>query len=991
MNKSIRIRTKPGEDKNIQVKVEQDFDVLEILSLKISQEDLYNTFCADYGVVVGRVIANKGFGVPNAKVSVFVPISSEDEKNDLIKDLYPFKTVSSKDSNNIRYNLLLSKATCELNKAVGTFPTKEQVVNNEIMIEVFDKYYKYTTRTNDSGDYMIFGVPTGQQTVHMDVDLSDVGTFSLRPYDLIDSGYPEQLFESRVEFKESTDLDSLPQIKSGNKGIDVIPFWGDGEKCQIGITRVDFDTNFEFKPSAILMGSLIGDNGKMGINQNCKPSNQQGDHNSLSTGPGTIEVIRVDSYTYEEYQTENPKFPDYGNSTQTKVRVKPLSLEKFNLPQGPTSIDDNGAFTVTVPMNLAHVITDEFGNLVPSLDPEIGIPTKGMYRFKVKFLEPSSGPKLRTAQAIFPSLNRNTGGDKVDINGQQNATENVRWTDSITTWFNSDGEISDGIYKDFHTFQFNQIYSVSQYITKYRKGFNRFSFLGLKNVDNSNFNVIPFNNVVKKFDFLYVLLKLFITLQAALMRLLVSIVNFRLILCIGIFINFKVLKVSVNLTVFPATAAGFAPFGFLKGLTFGGINLTCESDQSFPYEIDSWKCGGSVKSDKEICFGSSSEKKTRIALVAAVPKRKAEAGGEDGDNPFLFNCEKLDILYAWECCAKYDLAIQRNILRFTFSDSWLTGSIYMPQFQYKVKNNGKVRFCGVGATKEGTGGVVGTIFNGNYNFRQQKCCDRGGGNFKENNNIGRYCDKCVVRGPDKGSSGGAYRDNRYKTGASDTGDLVYCPESLPIKIVNLGRTDACFDVLDKINRCISSQECLLDFYTTSPCSDTNSGRGNCLIGTNYSDGYDTAQWVNEIGVTTYQDPAAVLLALMKDCKKGPDGLFRSDCGKIFNFDKKCNECECEDEVYKQLRYVSRLYSDIILTEDVSTGSDFVPVRWTGFDFDTRQTPRFNPTNPGGLDNDPEIGDNQFANHLANIPYFYFGLIPGSSAIDKLRKDFLVNK
>ena len=59
-NKSVRIRTDLG-DKNLMVELNQDFDFLEILSLKISQEDLYNTFCADYGVLVGRVIANKGF------------------------------------------------------------------------------------------------------------------------------------------------------------------------------------------------------------------------------------------------------------------------------------------------------------------------------------------------------------------------------------------------------------------------------------------------------------------------------------------------------------------------------------------------------------------------------------------------------------------------------------------------------------------------------------------------------------------------------------------------------------------------------------------------------------------------------------------------------------------------------------------------------------------------------------------------------------------
>ena len=59
-NKSVRIKTKIG-DKNLTVNLDQNFDFLEILSLKISQQDLYRTFCADYGVLVGRVIANKGF------------------------------------------------------------------------------------------------------------------------------------------------------------------------------------------------------------------------------------------------------------------------------------------------------------------------------------------------------------------------------------------------------------------------------------------------------------------------------------------------------------------------------------------------------------------------------------------------------------------------------------------------------------------------------------------------------------------------------------------------------------------------------------------------------------------------------------------------------------------------------------------------------------------------------------------------------------------
>ena len=53
MSKSYRIRTTPGEDNGylkVNVDLNQNYDHLEILSLKISQTDDYKTFCAEYGV-----------------------------------------------------------------------------------------------------------------------------------------------------------------------------------------------------------------------------------------------------------------------------------------------------------------------------------------------------------------------------------------------------------------------------------------------------------------------------------------------------------------------------------------------------------------------------------------------------------------------------------------------------------------------------------------------------------------------------------------------------------------------------------------------------------------------------------------------------------------------------------------------------------------------------------------------------------------------------
>lgn len=47
MSKSYRLRTQVGTDKNIRININQDFDFLEILSLKLRQNDVYTRFCAD--------------------------------------------------------------------------------------------------------------------------------------------------------------------------------------------------------------------------------------------------------------------------------------------------------------------------------------------------------------------------------------------------------------------------------------------------------------------------------------------------------------------------------------------------------------------------------------------------------------------------------------------------------------------------------------------------------------------------------------------------------------------------------------------------------------------------------------------------------------------------------------------------------------------------------------------------------------------------------
>jgi hypothetical protein len=136
-----RISTNIGKDQLVTVELKQDYDLLEILSLKFSQTDVYTSLCADYGVVCGRVIVNNGFGVPNARVSIFVPLSNIDEDDPVISALYPYKNISDRNDDGYRYNLLPARKQHGGHEPTGTFPDQLDVLNREEVLEVYEKYY----------------------------------------------------------------------------------------------------------------------------------------------------------------------------------------------------------------------------------------------------------------------------------------------------------------------------------------------------------------------------------------------------------------------------------------------------------------------------------------------------------------------------------------------------------------------------------------------------------------------------------------------------------------------------------------------------------------------------------------------------------------------------------------------------------------------------------------------------------------------------------
>ena len=462
MDNSYRIKANVGIDQVLNVNLKQDVDLYEILSLKLKQENLYKLHSADYGVIVGRVLANDAFGVPNAKVSVFIPLSDEDSLRPDVRDIYPYKSVTDRNKDNVKYNTLPNYSRFECHQEVGSFPKKQLVLDDDSMLEVYDKYYRYTTITNNAGDYMIFGVPTGEQILHVDVDLSDIGILSQEPRDFIYKGYSPDLFESPTQFKKGTDLDNLVQIHNENVSVTVYPFWGDKSSNEIAITRKDINLEYKFETTCVFLGSVITDGGSNSISHNCIPDKYVGDASQLVPSKGNIEMIR--------------------KTIDDKVEEYPI--------KGNQLIDGDGTWCYQIPMNLDYVGMDEYGNIIPTNNPLKGIATRTRVRFRVTLDETGEDSLTRhTARYLIPN--------NPDL--YEGETRPTVPTDVIDRdlYYEFGTLTPDDCFRDLY---WNKVYSVKGYVPRIQMSRHEKSenYLGIKGINKkgaTDINPIPFNKL----------------------------------------------------------------------------------------------------------------------------------------------------------------------------------------------------------------------------------------------------------------------------------------------------------------------------------------------------------------------------------------------------------------------------------------------------------------------------------------------------------------
>jgi len=204
MNK-YRIKTKilPEQNQYLKFNLDQDFDVLDILTLSIYGTDAYPNPCSDWGVIMGRIVDSNSFPMENVKIGYILPLDDTDKNDITISSIY-------NDIMGNKYPLLPKYRVNKNHYPVGGFPSEDEVMANSALEYVYKKYFKYVGATNQNGDYVILGIPLGKGKLIMNFDSTDAGSLSTTPVQQLATGQKD-----KKNFKKDQQVNASPLNANG--------------------------------------------------------------------------------------------------------------------------------------------------------------------------------------------------------------------------------------------------------------------------------------------------------------------------------------------------------------------------------------------------------------------------------------------------------------------------------------------------------------------------------------------------------------------------------------------------------------------------------------------------------------------------------------------------------------------------------------------------------------------------------------------------------
>lgn len=231
------------DDYYAEIKIERSYDVLDTLTVRNNLIGTIPSQESTVGVVFGKLVARQRINDENGN-KIIVPLSNVPVGVFNPSDEFPSITSTDDDGDRIRLNY-------KENSKEGFYFNRESYLfdygdpeNPEIRSEGFLKSdrsnvkipdkFKYTTTTNENGEFILTNIPTGEQVFMFEVDLLKQG-LTKDEVSLNFFPYPTE---------ESANVDNVPHFFFRQIPITVVPSWG---TFQTGYTELNVTADLDLR------------------------------------------------------------------------------------------------------------------------------------------------------------------------------------------------------------------------------------------------------------------------------------------------------------------------------------------------------------------------------------------------------------------------------------------------------------------------------------------------------------------------------------------------------------------------------------------------------------------------------------------------------------------------------------------------------------------------------------------------------------------------
>jgi len=233
LNSDVYFYDQQVNDYFVNVKIDKSFSTLDTLSINNDVINSTPTQESKTGVIIGKLQAIQKINDINGN-KVVIPI-----KNTSIGIFNPseqFPSITDNDENGNRITMNFSSLDGEQKLYFDDYA--KNFNENQILYKKptngYPKHYKFCTKTNENGEFVIYDVPIGSQVLFFEVDLFKQG--------LTKDEISYNFFSFPTD--ESPNLGDIPSLFFRQFPVSVVPSWG---ISQSGYTEIDINVNLDLR------------------------------------------------------------------------------------------------------------------------------------------------------------------------------------------------------------------------------------------------------------------------------------------------------------------------------------------------------------------------------------------------------------------------------------------------------------------------------------------------------------------------------------------------------------------------------------------------------------------------------------------------------------------------------------------------------------------------------------------------------------------------